>query len=175
MVPGVLPNGCLPSYLTYFESLNEEDYDELGCLIWANDFASYHNELLQKELHQLRELYPHVNIIYADYYNAAKQHYRDPQKYRFNLKGALVARCGSGGPYNFNASAQCGNYPATSCEDPNQCVNWDGHHLTEAAYRWITKSLLEGPFTYPPIKNLSTFDITEVQVKPKIEKPSNYI
>ncbi|KAK4723636.1 hypothetical protein R3W88_026415 [Solanum pinnatisectum] len=69
IVPSVLPLGCTSSYLTNFEGLNEEDYDELGCLIWPNEFASYHNELLQKELHRLRELHPHVNITYADYYN----------------------------------------------------------------------------------------------------------
>ncbi|XP_059301409.1 GDSL esterase/lipase At1g28610-like isoform X2 [Lycium ferocissimum] len=163
MVPSVLPFGCASSYLTYFESWNEDDYDEIGCLIWPNEFASYHNELLQKELHRLRELHPHVNIIYADYYNAAMQLYRAPRRYGF-LEGALVACCGGGGPYNFNIFALCGIFPATSCEDPNQYVNWDGYHLTEAAYRWMTKSLLEGPFTYPPIKNLCPFGINEAQV-----------
>ncbi|XP_059298827.1 GDSL esterase/lipase At1g28610-like [Lycium ferocissimum] len=170
MVPNLLPIGCAASYLTQFQNSSEEDYDEFGCLIWSNQFVSSHNELLQKELQRLRELHPHVHIIYADYYNAAMQLYRAPQKYGFS-KGALVACCGGGGPYNFNASAQCGNFPATGCEDPNQYVNWDGAHLTEAAYRWITKSLLEGPFTYPPIKNLCHFDISEAQVlqSPKIE------
>lgn len=86
IVPSVLPLGCSSSYLTNFESLNEEDYDELGCLIWPNELASYHNELLQKELHRLRELHPHVNIIYADYYNASMKIYRAPRKYgKFTL------------------------------------------------------------------------------------------
>ncbi|KAJ8556174.1 hypothetical protein K7X08_022932 [Anisodus acutangulus] len=165
MVPNLLPVGCASAQLTFYQSSNEEDYNELGCLIWPNEFASYHNELLQKELHRLRELHPHVHIIYADYYNAAMQLYRAPRKYGFS-KGALVSCCGGGGPYNFNVSAQCGNFPATSCEDPNQYVNWDGFHLTEAAYRYMTKSLLEGPFTYPPIKNLCPDDINEAQVFP---------
>ncbi|XP_009607101.1 GDSL esterase/lipase At1g28580-like [Nicotiana tomentosiformis] len=170
MVPSVLPLGCTSSYLTYYQSWNEEDYDELGCLIWPNHFATHHNQLLQRELHRLREINPHVNIIYADYYNAAMQLYRAPSKYGF-LKGGLVTCCGAGGPYNFNPFAQCGNYPATSCEDPNQYINWDGYHLTEAAYKWMTKSLLEGPFTNPPINSFCPFDISEAQVSKNLESP----
>lgn len=80
------------------------------------------------------------------------------------LKSVLVACCGGGGPYNFNVSAQCGTSQATSCEDPKQYVNWDGYHFSEAAYKWITKSLLEGLFSYPPMKNLCLFDVVEAQV-----------
>lgn len=71
--------------------------------------------------------------------------------------GALRACCGGGGPYNFNTSAQCGNDGATSCDNPSSYVNWDGYHLTEAAYQFITAGLLDGPYTYPRMNNLCPF------------------
>lgn len=82
MVPGNLPIGCSAAYLTKYNSSNEEDYDPVtGCLIKFNKFAQHHNEMLQLELNQLRELHPEVTIIYADYYNAAMQFYSAPEKY----------------------------------------------------------------------------------------------
>lgn len=32
VVPGVLPIGCFPLYLTLYPSSNKDDYDEIGCL-----------------------------------------------------------------------------------------------------------------------------------------------
>lgn len=70
------------SYLTIFKNSNKKDYDNsTGCIIWLNEFAEYHNQLLQQEIHKLREIHPHANIIYADYYNAAMQIYRSPKKF----------------------------------------------------------------------------------------------
>nr|GMC88256.1 GDSL esterase/lipase At1g28580-like [Ipomoea batatas] len=148
MVPSVLPLGCAASYLTYYPSPNPEDYDDLGCLIWVNDMASYHNQLLQKELNLVRERHPYANIIYTDIFNAAMQIYDGPDTLGFS-GGALRACCGGGGEYNFNPDLQCGDEGATSCPDPSTYVNWDGYHLTEAAYKLITKSLLDGTYTYP--------------------------
>ncbi|WRX28269.1 hypothetical protein QQP08_020756, partial [Theobroma cacao] len=76
LVPGNLPIGCSPAYLTYFQGSDKGEYDPLtGCLTWLNQFSEYHNELLQQELDQIRELHPHVNIIYADYYNIAMREF----------------------------------------------------------------------------------------------------
>nr|GMC88258.1 GDSL esterase/lipase At1g28580-like [Ipomoea batatas] len=135
LVPGELPKGCSAAYLATYMSSNQTDYDpETGCLNWLNDFAKYHNSLLINELNRLQELHPHATIIYADYYNAAMQFYLTPDKLGFK-EGALVACCGAGGPYNFNASVQCGYPPTKGCADPNLYANWDGMHLTEAAYK----------------------------------------
>ena len=65
--------------------------------------------------------------------------------------GALTACCGGGGPYNVNTSVKCGDPSVSACDDPSKYVSWDGVHLTEAAYRWITNGLLEGPYTIPQI------------------------
>lgn len=81
MVPGSLPLGCNPAYLTKFVTIDEEEYDQAGCLKWLNTFFEYHNEMLQIELNRLRVLYPLTNIIYADYFNAALQLYNSPEQF----------------------------------------------------------------------------------------------
>jgi lysophospholipase L1-like esterase len=35
------------------------------------------------------------------------------------------------------------------CTDPSAYTNWDGVHLTEAAYHAIADSILHGPYTNP--------------------------
>lgn len=46
----------------------------------------------------------------------------------------------------------CGNPGTTICSDPSKLIDWDGAHLTEAAYKLIAKGLVEGPFTNPSLK-----------------------
>ncbi|KAL4627084.1 hypothetical protein ACB092_05G141900 [Castanea dentata] len=151
MVPGNLPIGCSAAYLTYYETADTDQYDpETGCLNWLNKFSEYHNDQLQKELSRIQALHPHTKIIYADFYNSSMRFYRNPSQYGFT-RGALTACCGGGGPYNFNTSAICSNPSVSACDDPSKYVSWDGVHLTEAAYRWITNGLLEGPYTIPQI------------------------
>ncbi|XP_047971681.1 GDSL esterase/lipase At1g28590-like [Salvia hispanica] len=151
VVPGNLPIGCLPIYLTYFITSNQTYYDpETGCLNWLNNFARHHNNILKTELDCIQKQNPNINIVYADYYNAAMQFYRFPKKYGFT-KGALIACCGSGGPYNFDRASMCGSKGSSTCEDPSLHASWDGLHWTEAAYRLIADGLLRGSFTIPPL------------------------
>ncbi|KAI3948364.1 hypothetical protein MKW98_013862 [Papaver atlanticum] len=128
MVPGNLPIGCSTMYLGLYQNSKKADYDDSGCIKWLNDFSIYHNSLLQKELDVLRELYPNTNIMYADYYNAAMKFYQSPDSLGFK-GGALTACCGGG-------LSRC-------CDDPSTYVNWDGVHLTEAAYKVIAIALLQ--------------------------------
>ena len=62
--------------------------------------------------------------------------------------------CGDGGSYNYNSSVECGYPPSSVCDDPSLYVNWDGLHLTEAAYKWISKGLLQGPYSTPNFSSL---------------------
>ncbi|XP_071706972.1 GDSL esterase/lipase At1g28570-like [Rutidosis leptorrhynchoides] len=149
LVPGNLPIGCSSVYLTIYYGSDSVEYDDsTGCLVRLNKFSEYHNELLQIALNEIRELHPDTNIIYADYYNAAMQFFQSPTKYGF-INGALKACCGGGGPFNYNASIACAHSSSSVCVLPDTYANWDGLHLTEAAYKVIYKSLFGGPFTTP--------------------------
>ncbi|KAL5989587.1 hypothetical protein ACLOJK_010480 [Asimina triloba] len=150
VVPGNFPIGCSAIYLTYFQSSNRSDYDANGCIIALNQFAEYHNSLLQSALEQVRKKYPNRKIIYADYYDAAVQFFISPEKFGFS-NGALSACCGGLGPYNYNSSTPCGALGATVCPDPTTYVNWDGIHFTEAAYHVIAAGLANGPYATPPM------------------------
>ncbi|KAK1375409.1 Sinapine esterase [Heracleum sosnowskyi] len=157
LVPGNLPIGCSAAYLTLFlTNSSRQDYDpKTGCLIWLNKFAEYHNQMLQTELSRIQKLYPQAKIIYADYYNAVMPLYLNPYKLGFS-SGALRACCGGNGLYHYNPSVECGKPASTVCANPSLYVNWDGLHLTEAAYKFIFKRLFKGPSTVPPFKTLCT-------------------
>ncbi|KAI7734234.1 hypothetical protein M8C21_011547 [Ambrosia artemisiifolia] len=163
VVPGNFPIGCFPSYLTTGVSglSNKDGYDPItGCLTQLNEFSEYHNKMLQAKLNQVQELNPNVNVIYADYYNAAMQIYGSPAAYGFT-NGALKACCGCGGPFNYNASARCGDESTILCDDPDTYVSWDGVHLTEAAYKIISMSLFQGLFTTPRFYSLCHMTSTQ--------------
>ncbi|XP_078153439.1 GDSL esterase/lipase At1g28600-like [Carex rostrata] len=152
LVPNNFPLGCTPMYLTLFQSQKKEDYDsETGCFKHFNEFIEYHNAKLSDELSKLRLLYPNVTIIYADYYEASMNIFRNPKKFGFNYP--LKACCGAEGPYNYSSLASCGNQGSTVCSDPSKYASWDGVHMTEAAYKGIAYGVLQGLYSYPPISN----------------------
>ncbi|XP_076928664.1 GDSL esterase/lipase At1g28650-like [Bidens hawaiensis] len=107
VVPGNFPIGCSASYLTVCGSEDEEYDPKTGCLVRLNQFAEYHNKLLQTQLNQVQYLHPDVNIIYADYHNAAMEIYIFPYKYGFT-NGALKACCGGEERYNVDLLVECG-------------------------------------------------------------------
>ncbi|KAF8695850.1 hypothetical protein HU200_036725 [Digitaria exilis] len=150
VVPGNLPIGCIPEYLTMFKSDKHEDYEpQTGCLRWMNEFSQYHNKLLMNELVKLRKLYPGVTIIYADYYGAAMEIFLSPEQY--GIEYPLVACCGGGEHYGVSPTTKCGYGEYTVCDNPEKYGSWDGFHPSEAAYRAIAMGLLRGPYTQPPI------------------------
>ena len=174
VVPGNLRTGCIPIILTLYASPNKRDYDRYGCLRKFNDLARYHNTLLRREVRALRAKHPGTKIAYADYARPVVGFLKNPANFGeidrsivtfactpfieklgklkpsgrnagFDGSTALVACCGAGGRYNYNATAACGLPGATACADPPRAVNWDGIHLTEAAYRSIAGGWLRGP------------------------------
>ncbi|KAK1276817.1 GDSL esterase/lipase [Acorus gramineus] len=150
VIPGLIPLGCSASFLTRFRSNNEKDYDpQNGCLKRYNDLSEYHEVSLQHAVKQLRLVYPQVKIVYANWYGASIRFYNSP--HQFGFINSLDACCGGPGPYNYNLAIQCGFPGSTVCENPSQYVDWDGFHLTEAAYRKMAVDLLHGPYSTPPI------------------------
>ncbi|XP_078170229.1 GDSL esterase/lipase At1g28600-like [Carex rostrata] len=153
LVPTIYPIGCVPMYLTQFQSQKTEDYDpKTGCIKRLNEFAEYHNAMLSDELANLRLLYPHVTIIYGNYYEASMNIFRNPKKFGFHYP--LMACCGAKGPYNCSSTATCGNPGFTVCSDPSKYVSWDGLHMTEAANKVIAHGVLRGSYSSPPISNI---------------------
>ncbi|NP_001140937.1 GDSL esterase/lipase At2g27360-like [Zea mays] len=149
VVPGNFPIGCVPLYLAIFQSQKEDYYEEqTGCIKWLNDFAEYHNKMLQEELEKLRNLHPDVTIIYADYYGAALNIFRAPLQFGFTVP--LNACCGSDAPYNCSPSILCGRPGSTVCPDPSKYISWDGLHFTEASYKVVIQGVLGG-YAKPPL------------------------
>ncbi|XP_031102597.1 GDSL esterase/lipase At1g28610-like [Ipomoea triloba] len=153
MVPGILPDGCIGSVLTEFESDNKEDYDpDTGCLTWVNELSEYHNQHLQQRLNTIQHHNPDVVIIYADFYNATMELYRHPEKYGFI--STLVVCCGEGGKYNLNKDVGCGDVQVKSCPEPWFYIDWDGNHMTDRANKIVSMALLDGTCTSPSINTL---------------------
>ncbi|GJN06430.1 hypothetical protein PR202_ga24159 [Eleusine coracana subsp. coracana] len=149
VVPGVLPIGCFPLYLTLYPSSNKDDYDEIGCLKSFNDLSSYHNELLKTAVSRLQTKYPGVRLMYADFYAQVADMVRSPDK--FGLKYGLKVCCGAGGQgsYNYNNGKRCGMPESSACDDPENYLVWDGIHLTDAAYNAIADGWLDGTYCSP--------------------------
>ncbi|KAF6137988.1 hypothetical protein GIB67_041861 [Kingdonia uniflora] len=148
IVPGILPNGCIPSFLTMNATNDKSAYDKYGCLISANKISDYHNTLLQQALTELRTTYPHAVILYADYYTSFFNLIKNADKLGFEKVNVLKACCGTGGAYNFDFQRFCGteDIPVQVCPDPNRRVSWDGIHLTQKAYSLMAESLIRDLF-----------------------------
>ncbi|KAK1284884.1 GDSL esterase/lipase [Acorus calamus] len=158
VVGGFYPWGCTPAFLTEFGTNNVRDYEsETGCLKWHNQLSKYHDQLLKKEIHHARKMHPHATIAFANYYSILKPVFRSPNEYGFNGKEALVSCCGMGGRYNFNSSNACFNSLRKAgnglhvCEDPASRLSWHGLHLTEAAYGFVARALMEGRYSIQPL------------------------
>uniref|UniRef100_A0A0D9Y554 Esterase n=1 Tax=Oryza glumipatula TaxID=40148 RepID=A0A0D9Y554_9ORYZ len=152
VVPGVLPIGCFPVYLSIFRKQPEMYGRRSGCIRDLNTLSWVHNAALQRKIAELRLKHPGVRIMYADYYTPAIQFVLHAEKYGF-LRQTPRACCGAPGvgEYNFNLTSKCGDPGSYACDDPSNHWSWDGIHLTEASYGHIAKGWLYGPFADPPI------------------------
>uniref|UniRef100_A0A0E0HGK1 Esterase n=1 Tax=Oryza nivara TaxID=4536 RepID=A0A0E0HGK1_ORYNI len=147
VVPGNPPTGCAPALLTSRMSPNKTDYDGLGCLRFINDVVERHNTMLRAALGVLRGKYPHAKIILADFYSPIIRVLQNPSHFGVAADGVLKACCGTGGAYNWNASAICAMPGVVACQDPSAAVSWDGVHYTEAINSYIAKGSTSHYFT----------------------------
>jgi hypothetical protein len=82
LVPGVLPIGCFPLYLTLYNTSRKSDYNaRTGCLRRYNRLAYHHNRELKQQLDNLQKKYPNTKIMYGDYFKAAMQFVVSPGKF----------------------------------------------------------------------------------------------
>lgn len=82
VVPGNLPLGCVPAYLTTYQGSNQSNYNpRTGCMDAFNAFSEYHNQMLIRALQTLRKKYPQARIMYADFYAASIGFYYTPKLY----------------------------------------------------------------------------------------------
>ncbi|RLN43066.1 GDSL esterase/lipase [Panicum miliaceum] len=143
----------LPKVIDKIENATKSDdpgtYDAAGCIRWLNEFAEEHNRALRRMLRRVPRS-PAVAVVYADYYAAVQEITRDPLKHGFRKDAALTACCGDGGPHNSGVLISC-NATSVLCPDPSEHISWDGVHLTEAAYRFVARGVLDGPYAAPPI------------------------
>ncbi|KAM7482276.1 hypothetical protein LguiB_006859 [Lonicera macranthoides] len=146
VVPGNFPIGCLPVYLTLFQTNNSSAYDQHNCLKELNNLSIYQNELLQLAIKELKQENPNTMILYGNYYNAFQWLYRNAQYFGFDMESLQKCCCGTGGDYNFDFVKFCGRSGVPVCEDPSQRLSWDGVHFTQAAYKvmasWLINDIL---------------------------------
>ncbi|CAA7036102.1 unnamed protein product [Microthlaspi erraticum] len=141
VIPGNFPVGCFPIYLMSFPVYDPRAYDDKGCLKHLNGFAMDHNNQLQEAVASLKMEFPNVVIVYGDYYNAFQSVLRLASALGFDERVALRSCCGIGGAYNYDGKRQCGALGVPVCPSPDKFISWDGVHLTQKAYRHMSKFL----------------------------------
>ena len=153
IVPGNFPIGCVPGYLAMNAASSEPaDYDAAGCLRELNRFAAKHNARLQRAVGELRAAHPGASVAYADYYNSFLALLRNASSLGFDAASTRKACCGAGGgEYNFDWRRMCGFEGAAACADPSAYVSWDGIHMTQAAYRAMSRLIYHGKYLQPQI------------------------
>ncbi|CAI9764299.1 unnamed protein product [Fraxinus pennsylvanica] len=162
VVPGNLPIGCLPIYLTGFQTNDSTAYDDFHCLKDLNNFSIYHNERLQQAIKELKTQYPNTTILYGDYYNSFLWVLSRARFLGFDLNSVQKACCGSGGAYNFNLAKMCGapglrirRTPTLSSYHP-RLSSWDQNNSTVQASPPALSTLAMGAPTPPPLSHSPT-------------------
>ncbi|XP_069144781.1 acetylajmalan esterase-like [Solanum lycopersicum] len=143
IIPGNFPIGCITSMLTKFKTNKTTAYDEYHCLKDLNSLARFFNHHLQQAIVQMKKKYPNVILIYGDYYNAYLWLLRNAVSLGFDENSLQKACCGIGGNYNYNPSRTCGAAGVPVCVDPSTHISWDGIHMTQEAYKWMARWLID--------------------------------
>jgi hypothetical protein len=89
IVPGVMPSGCFPVYLTMYVDPKEGYGTRSGCLKRFNTFSWVHNAMLKRALQKLRAKHPGVRIIYGDYFTPVIQFLLNAEKFG-EFRGSFI-------------------------------------------------------------------------------------
>ena len=60
----------------------------------------------------------------------------------FDIESLQKACCGAGGDYGFTLMKGCGDPDVPVCPNPDKRIIWDGVHLTQQAYKYISDWLI---------------------------------
>lgn len=72
----------------------------------------------------------------------------------FDPASTRKACCGaSAGEYNFDWRRMCGFAGTEACAEPSTYLSWDGIHMTQAAYRAMSRLIYHGKYLQPQILN----------------------
>lgn len=143
IVPGNFPIGCVTAMLTRLMTNKTTAYDEHHCLKDLNSLAAFYNHHLQQAIQEMKKKYPKITLVYGDYYNAYLWLLQNAVRLGFDKNSLQKACCGIGGNYNYNNIKTCGAAGVPVCVDPNTYISWDGIHLTQAAYKWLSRWLIK--------------------------------
>ncbi|KAA0059942.1 GDSL esterase/lipase [Cucumis melo var. makuwa] len=134
VVAGLPPVGCLPIQ----ESIAFQNPLDRKCLEEQNSDSKAYNQKLAHLLSNLQPQLPGSTILYADIYTPLIDMVNNPHNYGF--EHVNVGCCGTG---MAEAGPLCNSKTSTICENPSKFMFWDSIHPTEAAYKFITESLLK--------------------------------
>jgi len=108
VVPGLLPTGCFPMFLSTFSDKPAAAYGpRSGCVKELNTLSWVHNAALQRKVEELRARHPAVRIVYADYYTPAIQFILHAEEYGERI---YIVRCC--GPSSYSSCLFPGAGPA---------------------------------------------------------------
>ncbi|BBN11477.1 hypothetical protein MPTK1_5g12210 [Marchantia polymorpha subsp. ruderalis] len=152
------PNaGCSTIAMTVLASIPGLQKDDMGCIVFINELDQAYNKALNDTIASARLLYPGRTFSIFNYYAANLEILTNPSLYGFNPALTKRACCGAPGfgTLNFNPLVTCGNPGSNKCANPEEYVNWDGVHFTDAFYRQISLWALSGKFTDNPVNYTS--------------------
>ncbi|KAL3349573.1 hypothetical protein AABB24_022608 [Solanum stoloniferum] len=144
IVPGNFPIGCVPIFLTQFMTDNSNAYDEYHCLKDLNNLSIFYNNHLQQAIDEMKKKHPNITLIYGDYYNAYVWLLQNAVRFGFDKNSLQKSCCGAGGgDYNYNIRKKCGFPGVQVCPNPSTYINWDGIHMTQKAYKYLARWLID--------------------------------
>ncbi|CAM6111574.1 unnamed protein product [Calypogeia fissa] len=149
LIFGLYAGGCSTIVLTALGTRGPFTKDSMNCSADVNNVVQHFNTLLLSEIKSLRGSLLGASLAYFDYYDANIAILSNAETLGFNATLTLTTCCGAPGvgTLNYNPNLRCGQPDSNNCANPDQYINWDGIHFTEAFNRYIAYFALNGIFT----------------------------
>ncbi|KAF8643642.1 hypothetical protein HU200_066698 [Digitaria exilis] len=96
LVSGMVPAGCEPPVLVFFDGADPASYEPRTgyCVKEMNELSIHHNSLLQESLAKIRADHPDVDITYADFFSPIMAMIESPAKFGFDDDDGVLWRAG---------------------------------------------------------------------------------